>query len=458
VNLLRLVVACAPIAVFGFAGCRGATQALPPTSPPSIVMTGIRSSVPWAGKIKHVVIIYQENRTFDNMFNGYPGADTQSWGLDHNGNRVNLAQISETAPYDISHKHSAWQTEYHNGKLDGWDVVRSTACGTPGACVPVNRRAYGIVPRSESQPYWDMAKQWTLADRMFQTNEGPSFPSHQYIISGTSTIGNGSNWRASENPIAPPRINTGGCDSPPGSLVTLIDQAGRENRRMYPCFDRLTMMDLLDAKHLKWHYYVFSYNPGLWIAPDAIKHIRQEKGYRSEVLAPSSRVLEDVLNGDLESVVWVTPDADDSDHAHVTDGSGPSWVASIVNAIGLSKYWNDTVILLTWDDWGGWFDHVKPPVYNSYELSFRVPLLVISPYSKRGYVSHRQHEMGSLLKFIEEAYGLNSLGTTDVRADDLADFFDFNQSPRKFVPIHAPVKPSYFRHKASPNVVPDDDF
>jgi phospholipase C len=199
-------------------------------------------------------------------------------------------------------------------------------------------------------------------------------------------------------------------------------------------------------------------NPGLWIAPDAIKHIRQEQHYHTEVLAPSSRVLQDILNGDLESVVWVTPDADDSDHAHVADGSGPSWVASVVNAIGLSKYWKDTVILLTWDDWGGWFDHVKPPRYNAYELSFRVPLLVISPYSKRGYVSHRQHEMGSLLKFIEETYGLGSLGTTDVRADDLADFFDFTQRPRKFIPIHAPVGPMYFLHKPPSNAVPDDDF
>jgi phospholipase C len=454
-----IVVSILTVAVIaGLAGCRGGSQALPPVVPPSIVMTGIRSSVPWVGKIKHVVIIYQENRTVDNIFNGYPGADTQSWGLDHNGKHVKLLQISETSPYDISHKHSAWLTEYDNGKLDGWDVVRSTACGVPGTCPPVNRRAYGIMPLSEAQPYWDMAKEWTLADRMFQTNEGPSFPSHQYIISGTSTISNGSAWRAAENPIAPGRINTGGCDSPPGSLVTLIDNAGHENRQMYPCFDRLTMMDLLDAKHLRWHYYVFTMNPGLWIAPDAIKHIRQEKHYRTEVLAPSSRVLADILNGDLESVVWVTPDADDSDHAHVADGSGPSWVASIVNAVGLSKYWKDTAILLTWDDWGGWFDHVKPPRYNTYELSFRVPLLVISPYAKHGYVSHQQHEMGSLLKFVEETYGLGSLGTTDVRADDLADFFDFTQKPRKFVPIHAPIGPMYFVHKPPSNAVPDDDF
>ena len=447
-------------ALLSASACRGSVApALPPTQP-SVAMTGLRpGGAPWVGKIKHVIIIYQENRTPDNLFNGLPGADTRTWGLDHNGKRVNLIPISETAPYDLSHKHSAFLTEYANGKLNGWDLEQTTSCkGPKGSCPPPAMRAYGIVPRSESKPYWDMAQQWTFGDRMFQTNEGPSFPSHQYIISGTSTILTGSSLRAAENPFNPNGNWTGGCDAPKGSLVFLIDPAGRENRSMYPCFERLTLMDLLDAKHLAWHYYQYSYKPNLWAAPDSIKHIHEEPHYKTEVAVPSSRVVSDVLNGDLEAVSWVTPDVDDSDHAAVTNGSGPSWVSSIVNAVGTSRYWNDTAIILTWDDWGGWYDHVKPPVYNSYELGFRVPLLVISPYAKHAYVSHKQHEFGSILKFIEETFNLGSLGTTDVRSDDLADFFNFNQAPRKFHPIHAPIGPMYFLTKPIPDKIPDDDF
>jgi phospholipase C len=129
-----------------------------------------------------------------------------------------------------------------------------------------------------------------------------------------------------------------------------------------------------------------------------------------------------------------------------------------VNEIGESKYWNDTAIFVTWDDWGGWFDPVSPKVRNSYELGFRVPLIVISPYAKRHYVSHVQHEFGSILKFTEETFGLPSLGTTDKLSDDLSDCFDFSQAPIKFQPISAPLKPGYFLKQPISNESPDDDY
>jgi phospholipase C len=141
----------------------------------------------------------------------------------------------------------------------------------------------------------------------------------------------------------------------------------------------------------------------------------------------------------------------------VTDGSGPSWVASVVNAVGESRYWDSTAIFLIWDDWGGWYDHVAPKVYDSYELGFRVPLIVISPYAKLGYVSHVPHEFGSILKFTEETFGLPSMGTTDARADDLSDCFNFSQSPTPFTPISAPLSPSYFLKQPVSSRPPDDD-
>ncbi len=303
-----------------------------------------------------------------------------------------------------------------------------------------------------------MAESYAFANRMFQTNEGPSFPAHQYILSGTSTIRNRSPLRAAENPVTAHRKLTGGCDSPPGSRVRVIDPAGKENRQVYPCFERQALIDLVEAKGLTWHYYQELLTPNLWAGPDAIRHIRKSPEYALDVVAPSSRVLTDIASGTLADVVWVTPSARESDHAGITNGSGPSWVASIVNAIGKSAYWDDTAIFITWDDWGGWYDHVKPPRYNSYELGFRVPLIVISAYTPQGHISRKQHEFGSLLKFTERTFGLGSLGTTDVRADDLSDCFAFSMAPRVFQPISTKFPASHFLNAQPSYEIPDTDY
>ena len=469
----RHVIAGATALVFALSGCHGNSGSFVPSAPgapngavaplaqtfdgPNAASPMLLTGAPWSSKIQHVIIVFQENRSVDNLFNGYKGADTQTWGLNHLNKRVNLVQVSETAPYDVSHAHWSFVTEFNGGKMNGFDLAQSV-CNNPAACPPAPQRPYAMVPRSESKPYWDMARQWVLADKMFQTNQGPSFPAHQYIVSGTSTISNGSNLRAAENPHTGQGTITGGCDSPVGSRVVVIDRNGNVNQKVYPCFERTSLTDLLDNKNVGWRYYENDYKPGLWVALDAIKHIRQAPWYKTKVVTPSNRVLTDINSGNLAAVSWVMPSADDSDHARVTDGTGPSWVASIVNAVGRSKYWKTTAIFVTWDDWGGFYDHVKPPVYNSYELGFRVPLLVISPYAKAGFVSHKQHEFGSILKFVEETYGLGSLNTTDVRADDLTDCFNFNQPPRKFYAIKVPVGPQHFFNAPPSDTPVDDDF
>ncbi|HEY6484811.1 MAG TPA: alkaline phosphatase family protein [Candidatus Cybelea sp.] len=177
------------------------------------------------------------------------------------------------------------------------------------------------------------------------------------------------------------------------------------------------------------------------------------------MVAPSAQILNDIADRQLASVSWVTPSAAASDHAVFTDGSGPSWVASVVNAVGKSAYWNSTAIFVLWDDWGGWYDHVTPyAIYDSYEVGFRVPLIVISPYARPGFISHRVHEFGSILKFVERSFGLPSLHTTDVRSDDLVDCFDFGGSPRSFKAIAAPLGAKYFLRQAESMQDPDDDF
>jgi phospholipase C len=147
-------------------------------------------------------------------------------------------------------------------------------------------------------------------------------------------------------------------------------------------------------------------------------------------------------------VSWVIPTFTESDHPRTTKDTGPSWVASIVNAIGESPYWSDTAIIITWDDWGGFYDHVPPAQLDQFGLGFRVPMIVVSPYAKHAHVSHTRYEFGSIIKFIEETYGVPSLGQTDVRATDLTDCFDFQQSPAPFVPITSDLKAGYFLHQA----------
>ncbi len=406
-----------------------------------------------SSKIQHVVIIFQENRSTDDLFNGLPGADTVRSGPNSDGKQVSLRPIPLTAPYDLSHTHAGFLTEYASGEENGWNEERST-CEGAIVCLPSDLRAYGYVPHNEIQPYWIMATRYAFGDHMFQTNQGPSFPAHQYIVSGTSTVVNGSSLRASENPFNPKTGPSGGCDSPSGALVTLINPAGKESQKAYPCFNRISMMELADRAGLTWRYYQATPGPGIWNGPDAVLRIRESGEFSTDVVSPSSQILTDIANGELANIVWVTPTGLSSDHALATNGSGPSWVASVVNAIGESQYWNSTAIFVTWDDWGGWFDHVPPPQYNSYELSFRVPLIVISPYAKSHYISHVQHEFGSILKFTEETFGLPSLHTTDVRSDDLMDCFDFSAPPKKFKRIPAKYPPSYFL--TQPSTEPDD--
>ncbi len=445
-------------AIVALVGC--SQNSTSPTPPPVPVAARPNGGMQWLSTgtntpITHVVIVFQENRSTNDLFNGFPGAQTVKSGENSQHQTVTLQPRLLTAPYDVSHSHGAFLTEWAKGAQDGWDLVTSK-CKKGATCPPADIRAFGYVPEKEVEPYFIMARRYAFGPNMFQTNQGPSFPAHQYILSGTSTISDGSKLRAAENPQTPEKKNTGGCDSPKGSLVRLIDPKGNENKTTYPCFDRNSLIALAEAKNLTWHYYQAGTGPGLWHGPDAILPIYQSSEFATDVVSPPAQVLSDVTSGNLANVVWVTPTGKASDHAGVTDGSGPSWVASIVNTIGESKYWNNTAILVTWDDWGGWFDAAPPKLYNSYELGFRVPLLVISAYAKQHYISHVNHEYGSLLKFTEKTFGLGSLGTTDARADDLSDCFDYSHA-HKFVPIPAPLNAEYFLHQPVGGI-PDDDF
>ena len=187
-------------------GSRALAPGVMPMAPASNALLG-------NGKIKHIVIIIQENRSVDNLFNGLPGANTVRTGKNERGEDVTLQPMSLTAPWDLSHRHVAWLTEYNNGRMNGFNKEHVN-CYRHAKCPPRDAAAYGYVPQNEVRPYWDMAQQYAFANAMFQSNEGPSFPAHQYLVSGTSTIANGSQLRASENAHDPNgRAGQGGCDS-----------------------------------------------------------------------------------------------------------------------------------------------------------------------------------------------------------------------------------------------------
>jgi len=384
--------------------------------------------------IRHVVIVVQENRTPDYLFQGIPGADIAKYATDSHGERIELHAVSLADRYDLHHNHSAFLRDYDDGKMDGFDT---------GLSSKDRLHPYGYAPESEVAPYHAMATQYVFADRMFQSNQGPSFPAHLYLVSGTATSESIPSYRVADNPFdrltGHPR--PGGCDSPSSVAVPTIEvTSGAQGPTPFPCFDQPVLTDLLDAKSVSWRYYQESGGPGLWHPFDAISHVRYGKEF-ANVIDSSPQFLTDIRRGDLSGVTWIVPADQWSDHAGPHDtAEGPAWVAAIVNAIGKSAYWNDTAIFVTWDDWGGWYDHVAPPIDDAYELGFRVPLVVISPYAKHAYVSKVQHEFGSILAFTEEAFGIpkGALHATDERADDLQDAFDFSQSPRAFVPIKAP--------------------
>ena len=458
--------------LLGANGCSGGTS-------------GVRRNVVPAGKIEHIVIIFQENRTPDNLFHDQAlinaGADIAGSGLNSSGQTIPLSPTPLAIDYDLSHAHSAFVTMYDSGKMDGADQIPITCNATNPACPPANPH-YLYVNPSDVQPYFQMAEQYTFGDRMFQTNEGPSFPAHQFIISGTSAPTATSSSFVAENAqgVANPGDDTG-CIAPPNEFVFAINASGTENTKMYPCTDHPTLTDELNSTNVTWRYYTPSAG-SLWTGPNAIQHmcgpnvappnatacvgpdwVNNVVLYTTQNPAP---ILTDISNNQLPAVSWVIPAGANSDHAgDLANSGGPSWVASIVNAIGNSPYWANTTIIVTWDDWGGWYDHVPPSkVINDgqswgsgYVYGFRVPLIVISPYAKAGYISHVNHDFGSILNLIEEDFGLPSLGYADAYADDLFDCFNFNQTPLTFQTISAPLGADHFLNDRRPPTDPDND-
>ncbi len=390
-----------------------------------------------AGKIAHVVYIVQENRSFDNMFQGYPGADTVSSGKNSHGKTIKLVPFSLRRPYVIDHSARAMFAACNGrGTLPGTDCRMNGFDNEESFFGPSNPE-YVYVPHDESEPYFDMAHRWVVADRMFQSQLDESYVAHQYIIAAQA------DWSVD--------LPTGswGCGGGSYDTVTTITKDRDPNGpSIKPCYDYQTLGDELDKAKLSWRFYASSYGSASsdagaeWSGYMAVKHIRYGPDWK-KVISPNWKFITDVRAGKLANFTWITPVCDDSDHVNCPGGYGPSWVSALVNTVGRSKFWDSTAIFVQWDDWGGLYDHVAPPYEDRDSLGFRVPLLVISPYAKHDYVSHVQYETASVLRFAEDLFGLGQLAAADKRANSPAlDCFDFSQRPHRFVKIAARYPPN----------------
>jgi len=452
---LRLLVTLAAAA--GAAGCAASSSAVP-LSPGQYGAAGALRS-----PIQHVVIVVQENRTFNDFFATYPGADGTTTGKIAKNAACGIAKSGTIAltksdlvtAHDLNHAYQGYRVARHGGSMDGFDAVLF-ADGQPECKYP-----YQYTNPAQIAPYWDMAEQYALAEHMFTTQGSSSFTAHQDLIAGGTAI------EPNEALINLPSCSgtkcRWGCDAPKGTRTSLITRNDifKPGQGPFPCLSYATMRDLLDAAGVTWRYYApkvcCDANGRLMSAFDAIKLVRDGPEWTDgHISTPQTNIFGDISGGGLPAVSWVVPDQPDSDHPGESLDDGPQWVASIVNAIGESSYWNSTAIVVVWDDWGGLYDNLSPPQLGFGGLGFRVPALVISSYAKQGYISQTQYEFGSILKYVEKNWNLGSLGTSDARANSIADCFDYARGPRKFTPIPSSLSKSYFLHR-KPSYLPIDD-
>ncbi len=439
-----------------FAACSGggapgtATGLLPATNVSSAKRSG-------TSPIQHVVIIVQENHSFDSLFATFPGADGTTHGKNSKNQRIKLHETKLYSKLNLNNGHQAFEDDYDGGKMNGWDKVYVNE-------KPCPRCAYAYVDPSDIQPYWTMASQYALADHMFPSETSGSFSAHQDLIRGDSDIANNT-----ERLIDFPSHGPWGCDAAPGTTTPLLTNQGQlVQSGPFPCSNAFppssayeTLRDLLDAKSVSWKYYTPSlFGGGLagayWDAFDVVAPVRYGSEWTTNISSPEKNILKDIGKGALPAVSWVIPDGANSDHSGIgSTDTGPSWVARVVNAIGNSSYWNSTAILIVWDDWGGWYDHVAPPQLDYAGLGFRVPFIVVSPYAKAAYVSHTQYEFGSIVRFVEDTWNLGRLGTTDARAASIDDMFDFGGHGRSFKLIPAKYSRQFFERQRPSNVPVD---
>jgi phospholipase C len=390
-------------------------------------------------KIQHVIIVMQENHSFDNYFGTFPGADgipmqngvpTVSCYDPQTNTFVKPFHNTSDSFSDPPHGHPDAMADINGGKMNGFLM--------DGQNVDV----MGYYDNHEIPNYWTYAQDFVLQDHMFEPLLSWSQPSHTYLVSGWNAVGN--------DPFDPMSFTNDvvGYNPPPGPG---------------PVYGWTDLTYLLAKNGVSWAYYQETGDnnvdpdetptPIIWNPLQLFTTVHQDKQLGN--IQDSSAFFAAAANGTLPSVSWVVPNKQDSEHAPGTLSDGMAWVTSVVNAVMQSPDWKSSAIFLSWDDWGGFYDHVVPPQIDQNGYGLRVPGIVISPYAKQGYIDSQTLSTDAYLKFIEDDF-LNSQridpltdGRPDRRPDvrenapqlgDLVNDFDFTQAPRP--PVLLPLRPT----------------
>lgn len=373
--------------------------------------------------IKRVVYLMLENRSFDHVFGAFPGVDGATTG-NNAGREVPLIRCPQWLPGDLPHSFGVAGESVNGGRMDNFALAEDSLLSAVFA--------YSQLDRVDIPNYWHWAEEFVLCDNFFASVLGPSYPNHLFFIAGQSggTFDNPENVRFIPLPGGG-SYKSWGCDSPSDTFVHVRRSDGSTSRQR-PCFSFETVGDQLDEAGISWGYYSAQPDQAgyFWSAYNSFPGVLETDRWASHI-RPVDALLDHIRHGALPAVTWVTPRYELSDHPPWSSSHAHNWVTDIVNGIMASPMWSHSAIFITWDEWGGFYDHVTPPVLDDLGLGIRVPMLVISPYARRGYVDHALGEFSSPLKFVQDNWGLPHHTNRIAAAHNFRHVFDFKGRPRE---------------------------
>jgi phospholipase C len=365
------------------------------------------------GRVRHIVIIIKENRSFDNIFGRFPGADGARHAQEGT-RRVLMLETPDTLDHDLAHGGATAIAAVDHGKMDGFHLI------------PHARQRGMDVVDSEFAPakvslYDAYAARFSLADHLFSNVLAPSFPNHLALVAGQS-------FNLIDNPRHYGHVVTWGCDGAQSSRAPSL--ADGKSGTIFPCFNTPTLTNEADQAGASWRYYAasighFGY---VWSTLDAFRDVRYSSQWQTNIASPD-QFIPDVRAGRLAAITWLTPPLKYSEHPPESECLGQNWTVEQINAIMNSPDWNSTVIVVLWDDFGGFYDHVAPPSKGTYRLGPRVPAIVISPWSRSHDIDHRTFDFSSIVKYVEQQYRLPHLAHYDRSVASIGGMLDLNQKP-----------------------------
>jgi phospholipase C len=420
--------------------CTGAGRKPASNSLPGAAIVGTDTRWP----IKRVVYLMMENRSFDNLYGRFPGANGSLTGVKF-GKEVPLEDCPHWLPGDLPHDRAAHLKAVNGGTYDGFGVGQF---GDPWAYKQFEEAA---VPN-----YFAWAREYVLCDNVFSSVAGPSYPNHFFFVAGQSggVFDNPENIEARRE--GDEVFKSWGCDAVGDDVFVFVKDEHGNMTKHDTCFEFRTVPEQLDEIGVSWAFY--SASPGqpgyFWNALNGVGNVFHTDLWRpSDTIRAVDRLVKDIDADRLPAVTWATPRFELSDHPPESTCYAHDWLTGVVNALMRSPAWEHTALFVTWDEWGGFYDHVVPPAVDHLGLGFRVPMLVISPYAKKGYVDDAEGEFSTPLKFIEDNWGLPYLTPRIERTHNFEHVFDFTRKPRA-PKILEPIGSCY----GTPWEYPGDDY